>query len=213
MKTKAEIKFGEIIKSCFHEKLKPLGFKKKANNFYRDLGEVGHIINVQKSMFRSKEYISFTANIGIYSPIYWNSEFNFNGDPEPPQYPVESVSIIRKRIGSFIEGSDKWYDVEQYTNINPIKSELSGILEEKVIPYFDQFKDNDSLLNYLDNEFKEFNSNYIRFVMHGELGNTNKVKEIYPILIKECTKHQTNHINERAVKFGIKIDKADNLKD
>ena len=49
MKTISEIKFDKVIKDGFHEILKPLGFKKKANNFYLKLDTIGQIINVQKS--------------------------------------------------------------------------------------------------------------------------------------------------------------------
>ena len=33
MKTPTEVKFDKIVKVGFHEVLKPLGFKKKGNNF------------------------------------------------------------------------------------------------------------------------------------------------------------------------------------
>lgn len=203
MKTKAEIKFEDIIKTCFHEKLKTLNFKKKANNFYRDLGETGHIINVQKSMFRSKENISFTVNIGIFSPVFWNSEFNFKGDPEPPKYPTEPVSIIRKRFGAFIGAQDKWYELNEQTNIGPIKKEISEVLEEKILPYFEKIKTNQALLKYLEEEQQNQHSNYLKFIMYGELGLRDKLHEIYPILINACTKHQMDRIKERARKYRI----------
>ena len=203
MKTKAEIKFNEIVKSCFHERLKPLKFKKKANNFYRDLGEIGQIINIQKSMFGSKENISFTVNIGIFSPIYWGSEYNFKGDSEPPAYPTEPVSIIRTRIGRFIDGKDKWWDLDQRTNVETIKSELTETLENKILPYFEKIESNDSLLKFIETEYQNYNSTYLKFVMYGELGMRDKLEQIYPILINECTKHQLGHIEERASKYGI----------
>jgi hypothetical protein len=50
MKTVSGIKFDRIIKEGFHELLKPMGFKKKANNFY---------------------LIRFTINTGIFVPEFW----------------------------------------------------------------------------------------------------------------------------------------------
>ena len=47
MKTDTQIKFDTIIKEGFTPLLKPLSFKKKALNYYRQLSEVGHIINIQ----------------------------------------------------------------------------------------------------------------------------------------------------------------------
>lgn len=65
MKTAAETIFDRIIKEGFQEYLKPLGFKKKGNNFYLQLPDVGQIINIQKSMYYSKSQIEFTINTGI----------------------------------------------------------------------------------------------------------------------------------------------------
>ncbi|WP_409050306.1 DUF4304 domain-containing protein [Sphingobacterium sp. 2149] len=57
MKTETQEKFDRIIKESFIEILKPLGFKKKANNFYLPLEKIGHIINIQKSFLR---FLSFS---------------------------------------------------------------------------------------------------------------------------------------------------------
>lgn len=48
MKTVTQEKFEKIIKQGFQEILKSLGFKKKTNNFYLQLEELGQIINIQK---------------------------------------------------------------------------------------------------------------------------------------------------------------------
>lgn len=48
MKTETQEKFEKIIKQGFQEILKPLGFKKKANNFYIELEELGQIIKRPK---------------------------------------------------------------------------------------------------------------------------------------------------------------------
>lgn len=50
--------------------LKPLGFKKKENNFYLKLDTIGQIINVQISRWGNKDNISFTINAGIFVPEY-----------------------------------------------------------------------------------------------------------------------------------------------
>ena len=43
MKTDTQIKFDTIVKEGFTPLLKPLSFKKKALNYYRQLSEVGAI--------------------------------------------------------------------------------------------------------------------------------------------------------------------------
>lgn len=77
MKTLTEKKFDRVIKEGFHEVLKPLGFKKKANNFYLQRQDLGQIINIQKSGYFSKDHISFTINTGLFLPEYWRA-LSFN---------------------------------------------------------------------------------------------------------------------------------------
>lgn len=54
MKTVVELKFDAMVKEAFHHTLKPLGFKRKGNNFYIKVNDVGKIINLQKSTLYSK---------------------------------------------------------------------------------------------------------------------------------------------------------------
>lgn len=48
MKSPIQTAFDELIKNSFHTTLKPLKFKKKGLNFYRNLSEIGHIVQIQK---------------------------------------------------------------------------------------------------------------------------------------------------------------------
>lgn len=57
MKTSIEVKFDNIIKQGLHEVLKSKGFRRKNNNFYLQLPELGQIINIQKSSYYSKDHI------------------------------------------------------------------------------------------------------------------------------------------------------------
>jgi hypothetical protein len=121
MKTVSEIKFEKIIKDGFHELLKPLGFKKKANNFYLQLDTIGQIINVQKSAWGNKDSISFTINTGIFVPEYWFAFYNYS-DKGLPSYPTEPECLIRKRIGNIRNQHDTWYDIKDRTDerIRPV---------------------------------------------------------------------------------------------
>lgn len=203
MKTAAEIKFKEIIYSCFHEKLKALQFKKRANNFYRNLGEIGHIVHVQKSVYGSKNQISFTVNIGIFSSLYWMSAYNYKNVAEAPSYPTEAVCIIRKRIGQFIDGKDLWYDLNEGSNVSPLISELTEIMELKVLPFLDEVNTNDELLAYLENEAETRHMNYLRFVMYGELGIEDKLKAIYPKLLAGKSEARLKYIQAKARKYNL----------
>ena len=66
MKINTQIKFDTIIKEGFTPLLKPLSFKKKTLNYYHQLSEVGHIINIQKDRYSHRNHIKFCINIGIY---------------------------------------------------------------------------------------------------------------------------------------------------
>jgi len=203
MKTKAQEKFDKIIKTCFHKQLKPLGFKKRNNNFYRNVGALGHIIRVQKSSFSTKHEISFTVNVGIFSPEYWLSEYNFKSKSEPPTYPTEPESIIRLRIGRFINGSDRWYDLDTSTKESSIMEELKITLEEKILPFFNRLTSNIELMSYLENEYESYNVDYIKFVMYGEFGMRGKLEEIYPIVLSKSNKFQIERIKVRGSKYGL----------
>jgi len=63
MKPETQEKFDKIIKESFIEILKPLGFKKKANNFYLQLEKIGHIINIQKSCYSTRDSSSTRSNV------------------------------------------------------------------------------------------------------------------------------------------------------
>ncbi|WP_376785440.1 DUF4304 domain-containing protein [Sphingobacterium multivorum] len=63
MKPETQEKFDRIIKESFIEILKPLGFKKKTNNFYLQLEKIGHIINVQKSYYSTRDSSSTRSNV------------------------------------------------------------------------------------------------------------------------------------------------------
>lgn len=161
------------------------------------------MINVQKSMFRSKENISFTANIGIFSPVYWGSECNYNGAPEPPDYPTEPVCVIRLRLGTFMGKDDRWYDLDGSTNISGIKNEINQVMETGVVPFFKRISNNAALIDYLENEYNNYDGNYRRFILYGSLGMKTQLERIYPVLLQEANQYQIRNIQEKAKKFGL----------
>ncbi|SNR75242.1 protein of unknown function [Maribacter sedimenticola] len=204
MKTNAELKFEEIIKTCFHEELKPLGFKKKSNNFYKGLSEFGHIINIQKTMFGSKDRISFTVNTGLFSNVFWKARFNFKNESNPPKYPTEPVCVVRKRIGQFLDGNDKWYEIEENTDTTKIKHELVHVLKTKILPFFSKVDNDFNLIDFLENEYKDYDVNLLKFIMYGEYRMISKLEKLYPEYIDQSPEVHKKGINKLAEKYGIK---------
>ena len=84
MKTDTQIKFDTIVKEGFTPLLKPLSFKKKALNYYRQLSEVGHIINIQKDRYSHRNHIKFRINIGIFEPKFWAVRYDFKHTGQVP---------------------------------------------------------------------------------------------------------------------------------
>lgn len=137
MKTETQEKFDKIIKEGFQEILKTFGFKKKANNFYLQLEELGQIINIQKSKWSTKDEISFTINTGIFVPEYWSVFYNYQNE-EILKFPTEPVCLIRKRIGELRNQKDTWYELKNITNENVIVEEMKSNILDFIFPHFEK---------------------------------------------------------------------------
>lgn len=202
MKTKAEVKFDLIIKEGFQAVLKPLGFKKKGNNFYLQLKELGQIINVQKSMFGSKDDIRFTINTGIFVPEYWNVLYNYQNQ-EPPVYPTEPLCLIRKRIGEIKGKSDTWYDITENTKENMLISEMKQNLHNHILPYFKTVETREACLDLLDREVQLL-APLGNIIVYGELKLMEKAKHAYEQLMeKESHPSFLENVKKFARKYGL----------
>lgn len=124
--------FNQAVKMA-HQLLKPLGYKKKGNNFYRLDGEIGCLLSFQRSMYNDSNYIRFTLNIALDAPKIRVFQFpQANAD-----YPSESECIIRLRIGQLLpEKQDYWYEITPDTDEETLCSELKNHIEQYIIPYF-----------------------------------------------------------------------------
>lgn len=124
-------KFSNVVKEGIAPILKNNNFKKKGLNFYKDLGEIGHAIKVQKDKNNSKGEVRFTINIGIFSKPYWFAEYNYDNEVTHPVFPQEPVSIIRKRIGDIKYGYDYWYELESQIIERKVMSECIADCKKK----------------------------------------------------------------------------------
>jgi hypothetical protein len=203
MKTLTELKFDQIIKKGFHEILKSAGFKRKANNFYRQLPQLGQIINIQKSQWGSKNEISFTINTGIFVPEYWRG-LSYNNGKEIPAYPTESSCLIRKRIGNIRHQHDTWYDVNGKTDEIALIQEMNENVHQYILPYFDTIKSTEDVLA----DIRQKQPNLVllgRFILYGELKMYNEAKAEYMNLIANSIRNPafSKTITEYARKYGL----------
>ena len=94
----ASQKFTNVLEEGITPILKENGFKKKGQNYFKAIGEIGQIVNIQKDKWNSKDEIKFTINLGIFCEKFWLSEFDFDKTLKIPEFPKESESVIRERF-------------------------------------------------------------------------------------------------------------------
>jgi hypothetical protein len=199
MKTLSEIKFDKIISEGFHELLKPLGFKKKGNNFYLRLDTIGQIVNVQKSAFGNRDNISFTINTGIFVSVVWLAFFD-KTEKGIPEYPNEAECLIRKRIGNLRKQSDIWFEIQEHTDEQQLIEEIRINLKEFILPYFDRLISSECLLHESDN-LELWLSPLIKLLLLGELKQFDKAHLEYERLLTDETNPKTI---EKVILFGQK---------
>jgi len=117
-----------------------LGFRKKANNFYRFKDGVGHHINVQKSRWSDKYQISFTINTGVFIPELWDQHYNYFSKPTHPDFPTESECELRRRIGRLKNISDQWYEINSSTDDNNMIIDMWDNLHKYILPHFSKLE-------------------------------------------------------------------------
>jgi hypothetical protein len=199
MKTVSEKKFDRVIKEGFQELLKPIGFKKKANNFYLQLDGIGQIINVQKSLFGNRDSISFTINTGIFFPEYWLAFHNYS-NKGLPEYPTEPECLIRKRIGALRKKHGTWYEIKERTDEDQLISEMSANITNFILPYFERLNSMEKMLQELES------ADMIlvplgKLITYGELKQFDKAKSEFETLLRKKT---NPYFLERVKEFGQK---------
>jgi hypothetical protein len=200
LKTATETKFEILITEVFTPVLKPLGYRKKANNFYKSLNGIGKIINIQKNKYSSKDHISFTINTGIFSPEYWNVTYNYFNKPIP-NYPTEPDCILRRRIGNLLNTGDIWYEINAETDIGALKTEQSRNLLTVILPYFESINSNEDILNELDKGTALTVAPITKLILLGELNMLEEAQFEYRKLLEET---HNSHFQSTIKEFGRK---------
>jgi len=205
MKSEIEQEFETIIKNCFQTVLKPLGFKKKGNNFYRKLQDLGQIVNVQKSKFNSKEHISFTINTGLFIPEFCLIFYNYQGK-SVPDYPTEPECAIRQRIGKLkYNNLDKWFEIDNNSDFSKLNHELNDSVVNFIIPYFEKTKTKNNIIQLLQDKSVGLEK-FTRLVIFGEYNELIKAQQEYENL-KQDKYIFNNHkstLKEYKEKYNLK---------
>ena len=201
MKTNTQIKFDTIIKEGFTPLLKPLSFKKKALNYYHQLSEVGHIINIQKDRYSHRNHIKFRINIGIFEPKFWLGYYDFKHTGQVPDYPTEPVCIIRKTINKLRGRNDLWYEVDENTNEQELIKRVQEDIQQYILPFFKQYDSVEKIFYSADSIFPSFGA----LVFYGEHGYIEKAQKEYNELLQGVNPLAERTLKGYAKKYGLNI--------
>ena len=201
MKTDTQIKFDTIVKESFTPLLKPLSFKKKALNYYRQLSEVGHIINIQKSIYSHRNHIRFRINIGIFEPKFWSVSHT----GQVPNYPTEPVCLIRKTINDLRGRKDLWYEIHNYTDEQKLIKEIQEDIQQYILPFFDQLKLVSQIFSALEKDSNLLGITFDLLIFYAEHGQKEKVQTVYNQLLQKVNPLAEPTLEGLAKKYGLNV--------
>jgi hypothetical protein len=186
MFTDIQTNLKSIIKNSIHSQLKPIGFKKKGNNFYRRFQNFGQVINIQSDRYNTKEEGQFRINTGIFSDSYWLKFYNYKNVKNVPDFPKEYVCILRQTFGEITNRGDFWYELNRHEDSQSliVKNDFEKIL----IPYFENLKSELKILEVLETEDAPphiKNLDWERLHFYLKFNNKVKAKETYHKMLKE----------------------------
>ena len=95
--------------------------------------KIAKIVNFQRSMYGTKDCISFTINLGLLK--------EYSDRPISPKL-KEWECPIRKRPASWTKKypCDKWWDVTETTDMELLYKELCDLTTESIIPFFANYQ-------------------------------------------------------------------------
>jgi hypothetical protein len=129
--------YRKIVLAQMREVLKPEGFRKKGNNFFKPEQDVYLFIQIQSSMSSSQNDLRLTVNPGIFSTLIEQSK------------PSLISSHWRERIGSLTERKlDKWWTITSSAEAETAGAEISELLREKALPLLYSLNSTAKLISY-----------------------------------------------------------------
>ena len=136
----------ELIKDTIAPLLKAEGFKKRGKNFAKLLPDLAWTLNIQSSMWNTKDEVEFTLNTGIFTEKLFGTMYEF----EAPQFPSEISSVLRLRINELKGTKDDWYNLDEKTDIQELKNIITRDIQETILPHFNKFQSLTDLIAELE---------------------------------------------------------------
>src|SRR5215475_15381823 len=119
--------FKRIILAIMGADLKTAGFRKNKALFALQQNDTTLFVQLQSSTTSTKDVLVVTVNLGIFSRSVAESVGNTHA---PNIYEAQ----WRARIGRFLHGSDKWWEVRSEQEAEVCGLEMTKILIDKVLP-------------------------------------------------------------------------------
>lgn len=124
--------FQKIVKESISPFLAERGFSRKATTFRRELGEVMHLVEVQKSRRSSASTVVFTVNLGVASLRLLR-----RAEKDPVQWAWDACHW-RERLGDVAgAGSDVWWSISDEASAAAASSQVTQWLAASGLPALD----------------------------------------------------------------------------
>jgi Domain of unknown function (DUF4304) len=133
--------------------LRPFGFKGSSGNYYRNLGEVVHVISIQKSTASTAEFFKFRLNTGLWSKVVGDYLIRNRG-----QIPKNAGNCHSSHSPKFAHRpvQDLWWTVQGEADLDLVLAQLRQILIHEEVPRLDFITTTDHLVHEWRRDFPDW---------------------------------------------------------
>ncbi|HVK64290.1 MAG TPA: hypothetical protein VM694_07445 [Polyangium sp.] len=141
-------RMSHIFKMWVTPTLHEAGFKKRGIVYVRDLGSVQHFFNHESDDLNTADKYSFTTNCGIHVP----GVRGIFGNCVEPKAVDAAYGLLNVRPGMLTPTGDSWYKLTSSDGPekdDEVGQELRRLVEVAALPFFDRFRDERSVAEFL----------------------------------------------------------------
>lgn len=161
-----KIFFDNLIKETVTPQLKSLNFKKKGNNFCREIGSIIQCFNIQQSRWNHAESKHFIFNIGL---IHKNTYQRIKPH-NIPSFPKEYDCLIQTRSNQLTHGHDFWYEITPNSSLELMKNDITNDFIDTIRPFLLKYQTLANWSDFILNDDKFLMSPFVKVHLFSELG-------------------------------------------
>ena len=144
--------FDIILKGTIVPFFKKHGFKRKAQNFFRQTNDIAQCFNVQRSQWNSyHDDMSFTFNLGFYNQNIRNISWDKDDKIE---FPKTTDCFIQDRLGTYSHKRDHWYVIKKTISLTQTAQQIQNDLDNFLLPLFEKYKSLNDLATLMNQNEK-----------------------------------------------------------